>query len=206
MERSGRESRWEWIILTWDWISKALLSFSRRTGRRNQRRCPSSMSISMRRWTRASQTRSTTTTTREVTSWRPAWPTSASERRPSSSRSFPSTRSGPGRMGSEQWRRNWTRSWITGTSTSAGITGFQVPDAVCSTFSLYLPLLPRFMTSWWSEVNIVASDFFLSNNLIQESIEINRKRAKCLQAKPGKRKQLSSVDLKSDFSGIDAGN
>jgi len=32
---------------------------------------------------------------------------------------------------------------------------------------------------WWSRSNIVATDFFLSNNLIQISINANRKRAAC---------------------------
>jgi hypothetical protein len=34
---------------------------------------------------------------------------------------------------------------------------------------------------WWNSANIVASDFFLSNNLIEESIISNRRRQHCRQ-------------------------
>ena len=41
---------------------------------------------------------------------------------------------------------------------------------------------------WWSTANIVASDFFLGNNLIEESLRSNRKRSKdCPHYVPQKR-------------------
>ena len=32
---------------------------------------------------------------------------------------------------------------------------------------------------WWQKANIVATDFFLSNNLVDVSRIVNRRRAKC---------------------------
>ena len=32
---------------------------------------------------------------------------------------------------------------------------------------------------WWNAANVVASDYVLGNNLVEESIRANRKRKKC---------------------------
>ena len=36
-----------------------------------------------------------------------------------------------------------------------------------------------FRDDWWNSANIVATDFILGNNIVEESIRANRKRKKC---------------------------
>ena len=46
--------------------------------------------------------------------------------------------------------------------------------------NMYLLQITRwYRNDWWNSANIVGSDFFLSNNLIEESIISNRRRQQC---------------------------
>ena len=44
---------------------------------------------------------------------------------------------------------------------------------------LLMQVTKWYRDDWWNAANIVASDYVLGNNLVEESIRANRKRKKC---------------------------
>ena len=44
---------------------------------------------------------------------------------------------------------------------------------------VFLQVTQWYRDDWWNAANVVASDYVLGNNLVEESIRANRKRKKC---------------------------
>ena len=44
---------------------------------------------------------------------------------------------------------------------------------------IFVQVTQWYRDEWWNAANVVASDYVLGNNLVEESIRANRKRKKC---------------------------